>query len=404
MSLTHSREGVAVRDTDWVSDISRALRGDGVAVHYQPIVDLVRAEVVGHEALLRFPGHAVASPLVWLDAARALGVGAHLEALALQLALADRPRLPADTFLSVNLPPESLDHPAIQDVLAAERVAGRRGRRAHRGHSRRRLPRPGRARRRLRSAGALVAMDDTGSGYAGLQHLVDIRPDLIKLDRALVAGIDTDPARQGLVELLGAFADRFDAWVVAEGIETEGELDALTRLGVPLGQGYRLAGPGPGWQRLAGPAAAKLLATARRGSGTGLWRLLEETATLQATPEGLTSSADRVELVLLDEHDRRLGLLDGEQHTCTDRDAVLRVNVGTGVVEAAHRAMLRAPEHRFDPLLMHRRRRQVRRRGPHRAGRRAPRERPGLSARRTTVGGSARSSAVSQPGVAPLEA
>jgi hypothetical protein len=103
---------------------------------------------------------------------------------------------------------------------------------------------------RLRAKGALLALDDAGSGYSGLQQITQFRPQLIKLDRALVTGADGDEVKLALVEMLGEFGGRIDAWLLAEGIETWGELQAFLRLRVPLGQGWLLGRPGPPWVQL----------------------------------------------------------------------------------------------------------------------------------------------------------
>ncbi len=95
----------------------------------------------------------------------------------------------------------------------------------------------------VRAAGGLVAMDDAGTGYAGLSTLLSLRPDIVKLDRELITGIDQDPVKRAMVELFGELAGRMDAWILAEGIETLAELDAVIGLGIPLGQGYALARP-----------------------------------------------------------------------------------------------------------------------------------------------------------------
>jgi EAL domain-containing protein (putative c-di-GMP-specific phosphodiesterase class I) len=98
---------------------------------------------------------------------------------------------------------------------------------------------------RYKAAGALIAVDDAGSGYAGLQHLISPRPAIIKLDRHFVDGIDGDEAKRALVEMLGTFADRTDCWLLAEGIERPEELEVIAGLGVPLAQGYLLGRPAP---------------------------------------------------------------------------------------------------------------------------------------------------------------
>jgi hypothetical protein len=90
-------------------------------------------------------------------------------------------------------------------------------------------------------------MDDAGAGYAGLSQILSLRPDFLKLDRSLVTDLDDDLAKAGLVEMIGVFADRIDAWVIAEGIETESELDRLADLAVPLGQGWVIGRPADEW-------------------------------------------------------------------------------------------------------------------------------------------------------------
>jgi EAL domain-containing protein (putative c-di-GMP-specific phosphodiesterase class I) len=94
-----------------------------------------------------------------------------------------------------------------------------------------------------RREGVRIAVDDTGAGYAGLQHILRLRPDVIKLDLDLTRGIHLDPARRALAVSLKTFADELGAVVVAEGIEVREELETLQALGVPWGQGFHLGRP-----------------------------------------------------------------------------------------------------------------------------------------------------------------
>ena len=96
-----------------------------------------------------------------------------------------------------------------------------------------------------RRAGLRIAADDTGAGYSGLQHLLRLRPNVVKLDIALTRSIDVDPARRALASALVTFAGEIGAVLVAEGVESVGELRSLRALGVSAAQGYRLARPGP---------------------------------------------------------------------------------------------------------------------------------------------------------------
>jgi EAL domain-containing protein (putative c-di-GMP-specific phosphodiesterase class I) len=93
--------------------------------------------------------------------------------------------------------------------------------------------------------GVRIAVDDAGAGYASLRHILELQPDFVKLDIGLVHNIDTDPARQALAAGLRHYADQTGTTLIAEGVETLAERDALARLGVPLAQGYLFGRPGP---------------------------------------------------------------------------------------------------------------------------------------------------------------
>jgi EAL domain-containing protein (putative c-di-GMP-specific phosphodiesterase class I) len=99
----------------------------------------------------------------------------------------------------------------------------------------------------LRSLGATLAVDDMGAGYSGLRQITSVRPRYLKLDRSLVTGIDDDEERAALVGALAGYSRQVGCLLVAEGVETEGELQAVRRLGVPLVQGFFLGRPGPPW-------------------------------------------------------------------------------------------------------------------------------------------------------------
>ena len=96
---------------------------------------------------------------------------------------------------------------------------------------------------RLRELGVRVAVDDVGSGFASFRHVTRVNPDILKLDRTLVCGIDDDPVRQSLAAAIVAFAADVGAVVVSEGIESEAELACLRELAVGLGQGFFLGRP-----------------------------------------------------------------------------------------------------------------------------------------------------------------
>jgi EAL domain-containing protein (putative c-di-GMP-specific phosphodiesterase class I) len=107
----------------------------------------------------------------------------------------------------------------------------------------------------LRSVGARLAVDDVGAGYASLQHILELNPEIVKLDVSLCRSIDSDAARRFLAKGLVWFASCIGADVVAEGVETAEELATLTELGVPFAQGYYLGRPAPLNGALVGQAA-----------------------------------------------------------------------------------------------------------------------------------------------------
>jgi EAL domain-containing protein (putative c-di-GMP-specific phosphodiesterase class I) len=98
---------------------------------------------------------------------------------------------------------------------------------------------------RLRAAGVRVAIDDAGAGFASLRHTLRLRPDIVKIDISIVRDLDRDRGKRALASALARFADEMGMAVVAEGIESRAELEALLELGVVMGQGFHLAEPGP---------------------------------------------------------------------------------------------------------------------------------------------------------------
>jgi EAL domain-containing protein (putative c-di-GMP-specific phosphodiesterase class I) len=321
---------------------------DDLTLVFQPIVDLAGATIAGYEALARFPGSA--GPDVWFAAAAEAGLAAELEALAIHKALAVVPSLPADTFLTVNVSPHLLGSAPVQDALATrpglQRVVV--GLTEHTPvHD---LAALRRQCDELRARGALIALDDAGSGYSGLRQLAALRPQVVKLDRALVSDADTDPVRVALAEMLGEFAGRIDAWLLAEGIETQAELAAFALLGVPLAQGWLLGRPSPGFAPLA-PGAVRLIRAqvARARATDSVVSLLRPVRHCELGTEhpGVPPA------VLIGPQGEPAALLLADPRTAEVYTAPvsLRVHPTTGIAEALQRALTRAPAQRFDPVL-----------------------------------------------------
>lgn len=242
---------MSVLSPDTVSQIDSGQRiqavlddPQAVSMVFQPIVDLVTNEAIAVEALARFDITPYRSPDVWFTEAHQNGVGVELELLAITLAVAQLPMLPDSVALTVNVGPQAFMCPELEHV-----VLDAPARRLILELTEHTLIEdyPGliAALRVLRRAGARIAIDDTGSGYSSLAHILKLAPDFIKLDRDLVSGIDADPVRRALAASLVSFAAETGAQIIAEGVETEDELDVLRRLGVRHAQGYHLGRPAP---------------------------------------------------------------------------------------------------------------------------------------------------------------
>jgi EAL domain-containing protein (putative c-di-GMP-specific phosphodiesterase class I) len=245
--LTERQQADAARLTeDRREVILTTLANEGFEIVFQPIVDLRSGGVVGAEALTRFgTGAGTARPPdAWFAEAKEVGLGVELETAAIRSALDQLHRLPSGLYLSLNASPDTMmseefraavasapaervvleltEHDSIDDYDLFEKIASE-----------------------LRSHGARLAIDDAGAGYSSLRHIINLHPDIIKLDIGLTRGIDGDPARRALGSAMLAFGlNAFDASIVAEGIETEGEFKTLRGLGYQFGQGFYLGRPG----------------------------------------------------------------------------------------------------------------------------------------------------------------
>ena len=221
---------------------------------FQPVMEVATGRVAGYEALARFAAPWDRPPHLWLAQAHRCGLGAVLEARALQAALAVADR-PAGTFLALNVSPAGLLTPEVDDALPRDLdgiVIELTEHEAFDEDGALEL-----ALTALRARGARIALDDAGAGYAGLQQLIRVRPDIVKVDRSLVAGIHEDASKLALLEALAHFATTTGAAVCAEGVEELSELRALARVDVTYAQGYALARPAPAWPVIPAAVAAE---------------------------------------------------------------------------------------------------------------------------------------------------
>lgn len=217
----------------------------GLNVVAQPIVSLSDGEVVGYEALSRFPRQPESTPDAVFRRATESGFGIQLEAEAIRAAISELQRLiPHGAFLAMNVSPLAATSEVVQSLLEdvpadaiVLEITEQKQVDSYVWLNRALL--------NLRVAGVRLAVDDVGSGFANWGHIVHLQPDMIKLDGAWTVDIEADPVRQALVKALVTLGKELDAVLVAEQLESDRQLKAMTELGVELGQGYILCRPAP---------------------------------------------------------------------------------------------------------------------------------------------------------------
>lgn len=230
------------REAEIRARLQPVMSAGGPLVVLQPIVRLADGVRVGAEALSRFPAAWGKAPDVVFAEAGSIGAGTALELLALRGAAAHLRTV--DGYVAINLSPATLleprarellrdlpvarvllelsEHDPVEDYDALAEVLAP-----------------------LRAAGMRLAIDDVGAGYSSLRHILMTAPDVIKLDRSIVAGAGDDHVLRALVRSLVDFAHGSGASVVAEGVETAHDARALRDAGVDKGQGWWFGRPGP---------------------------------------------------------------------------------------------------------------------------------------------------------------
>ncbi|ABK03366.1 diguanylate phosphodiesterase [Arthrobacter sp. FB24] len=224
--------------------VTALVSGQGIVTAFQPIRCLRSGTVIGAEALSRFPTSDGTTTEAWFMQAASIGMEAEMELLALRTALHTAAALPRGIFVAINLSPGVCLDPRVLESISQGTI-----------HpsglvlevtERQKVDDYGQllsALAPLRSSGVRVAIDDAGAGFASMQHIVQLKPDLIKLDRTIIRDIDSDRSHRALGAAIVGFAAETAALLVAEGIETAAELDAVTTLGMTAGQGYFLGRP-----------------------------------------------------------------------------------------------------------------------------------------------------------------
>ncbi len=224
--------------------IQKLLEADNFTMVWQPIMEIASGRMAGVEALARFPSESHSTPPGWFDEAASVDLAEDLEMRSIEKGLKAIDMLPDTTYVACNssaaalmaaggitpfnnMPLERIvleitEHDVIEDYESLAKVLGP-----------------------LRKKGLKIAVDDAGAGYASLRHILRLNPDLIKLDMSLTRDIDKDISRRSLAHSLVRFAKEINSKLIAEGVETQEELDTVAELGVDLAQGYFLHRPKP---------------------------------------------------------------------------------------------------------------------------------------------------------------
>ena len=224
------------------SRIMETLETSAFAIAYQPIVDLGGMHPSGYEALCRFSAEPYRTPDVWFNEAAEVGLSIELELAAIREAVGIIDTLDPEQYISVNVSPATMlsahfvdtfsrlplsrivleltEHAVIDDYEQFTKILSP-----------------------LRRRGLRLAVDDAGAGHSSLRHIVQLSPDYVKVDMSLTRNVDSDLARRALIGALLFYTRETSAQIIAEGIETQAELQTLKLLGVRRGQGYLLGRP-----------------------------------------------------------------------------------------------------------------------------------------------------------------
>lgn len=212
---------------------------------YEPIVEVSNKTVFAYEALARGPeGSVIHAPVALFKAAEEFDLVFELDCVCRESGLRGAADFPKGTKLFLNIRPSAIHDPAFKEErlietlelsgLAPSDVVFEISEQEP-------ISRSGGFREMCdyyRALGFEFALDDTGTGYSGLEELLEIEPEYIKIDRSMVSGVDQDPARQDILNAMLQLAEKMGARVIGEGLDTIEELDMLERLGIHFGQGW----------------------------------------------------------------------------------------------------------------------------------------------------------------------
>lgn len=201
----------------------------------------------------------------------------------------------------------------------------------------------------------MIAVDDAGAGYASLKHVMQLRPNFVKLDRFFVDGCDVDRSKSTLIEMIGMASNRLDAWIIAEGVEVSGELNELMRLGVPLAQGYYLGRPHAEMQPLAEKTATDISSKFRAvQTADQIERSIEKCLSFRdrhAAAAALEGDPRVHHACVIDEWDRPVSMLERHAHAGVREIAMpMKAQCFANAEDVLQRSLTRDAGTRFEPI------------------------------------------------------
>lgn len=240
--LTDGRQGTA---SDFAGQLTRFERAvDSIYLHFQPIWSVQAGQAVGFECLLRCDEPSLKQPPDLIQAAEELGRTEEIGRAIRQAAVEALASLPASARLFVNLHYADLNDPELFDpntpfTQASDRIVLEITER----ESLEAIANAQDKVHQLREFGFEIAMDDLGAGHNGLAAFTQLGPEVVKLDMKLIRNVDREERQCELVRVMHDFCIARGMRVIAEGVETREELEALVAIGVDLFQGYLIARP-----------------------------------------------------------------------------------------------------------------------------------------------------------------
>ncbi|MCG5249951.1 bifunctional diguanylate cyclase/phosphodiesterase [Brevibacillus agri] len=256
-----AKYGITSEKYTHMTQFHKLLAEENVHMHFMPIVHLPDGHALGWEALARGPQNSpFATPATLFSYAEETDTVFRLEHICRKRALEQLRYLNPNEKLFINLDPRAIDDPfllrgKVQSLLAnyglnphniVFEITER--------HAITNYAVFRKIIEEYRKKGYLIAVDDAGAGYSSLESITEIYPDFIKLDMSLIRNIDVDSIKQALLETFVSFAEKVNCKIIAEGIETERELETLMDVGVVYGQGYFLGKPDKGMAQVSGQA------------------------------------------------------------------------------------------------------------------------------------------------------